>query len=59
MLLPIRMTFALLLEKLLQIESAAASGDAAITRVLTMEAEKILLQLQRDTIDGLQARHVG
>lgn len=50
------MTFATLLDKLIQIEVAASAGDFASVRSLTLEAEEMVLHLEREIIDVLQAK---
>lgn len=48
------MDFAKLLEKLLQIEMAAAKGDFSVIHALTIEAEELAIDLEREMIDRLE-----
>ncbi|HKR26239.1 MAG TPA: hypothetical protein VJS11_02250 [Acidobacteriaceae bacterium] len=50
------MTFATLLDKLIQIEVAASAGDFASVRSLTLEAEEMVLHLEREIIDVLHEK---
>lgn len=50
------MTFATLLDKLIQIELAASAQDFARVRSLTLEAEEMVLHLEREIIDVLHER---
>ena len=48
------MNFATLFDKLLEIERAISRRDFAVILGLTMEAEDIVLELERLTIDELE-----
>ena len=48
------MSFATLLRKLIQIETAAAAGDLGAVHALTIEAEELLLRLESHLIDQLK-----
>lgn len=50
------MSFAVLLAKLLQIETVAATGDLGAIHALVIEAEDMVLKLERDLIDELDRR---
>lgn len=50
------MTFATLLDKLIQIEVAASAQDFASVRALTLEAEEMVLHLEREIIDVLREK---
>lgn len=50
------MTFATLLDKLIQIEVAASAQDFARVRSLTLEAEEMVLQLEREIIEALREK---
>ena len=52
------MTFEALLDKLIQVERAVASGDTALARMLTMQAEEMVLQIEQDTICGLEQKQL-
>ena len=54
--LALPMTFATLLDKLIQIEVAASAGDFASVRSLTLEAEEMVLHLEREIIDVLHEK---
>jgi hypothetical protein len=47
------MTFETLFDKLLEVERAAATGDFGVILGLTIEAEGMVLQLERELIDTL------
>jgi hypothetical protein len=48
------MTFETLLQKLLAIEAAAAQEDLRAVRALTIEAEDMMLRIERDLIERLE-----
>lgn len=48
------MTFANLLQKLIQIETAAAPGDLRAVHALSIEAQELMLKLERHLIDQLE-----
>jgi hypothetical protein len=52
----VRMNFAALFEKLLEIEKAAATGDYCIVHGLVVEAEGLMLDLERQAINLLENR---
>ena len=47
------MTFQTLFDRLLEVERAAATGDFGVILGLTIEAEGMVLQLERELIDVL------
>ncbi|HLJ79354.1 MAG TPA: hypothetical protein VKT75_18195 [Acidobacteriaceae bacterium] len=50
------MTFATLLDKLIQIEAAAQAQDFVSVRALTLEAEEMVLHLERDILEALHEK---
>jgi hypothetical protein len=52
------MSFATLFEKLLEIEKAAVSGDFSAVHALTIEAEELMLQLEREVMDQFEKSQV-
>lgn len=50
------MTFATLLNKLIDIEIAASAQDFTGVRSLTLEAEEMVLQLEREIIEALREK---
>ena len=50
------MTFATLLAKLMELETAVSVGNLAGARSLAFEAQDMLLQMERETIEDLRRR---
>lgn len=50
------MTFSTLLNKLIDIEIAASAQEFARVRSLTLEAEEMVLQLEREMIEALREK---